>query len=52
MLNGAGNRVLPCWGGFAEMQRLRQSYLQCWGTHPVADLGRKEILCNRKIRRR
>lgn len=33
------------------MQRLRQSYFQCWGTHPVVDLGRKEILCNRKIRR-
>lgn len=33
------------------MQRLRQSYSQCWGTHPVADEGIKEILlCNRKIR--
>lgn len=45
---GLGIGGLP--GGVAEMQRLRQSYFQCWGTHPVADLGRKEILlCNRKI---
>jgi len=37
---------VPLRGGL-----LRRSCFQCWGTHPVADLGRKEILLwHRKAR--